>query len=110
MRVPLSHILVGIGFDELFESFYSQPHICFVGSRDDRVEARSLENGCQHTHKLDLRLIVEVATLLCSVGIPEARHRFVEGFERFEFDAILVLIVLAYIHQIVGKLFIVFRT
>ena len=49
-----------------------------------------------------------MTSLLATVGPPIVGYRLIERFERLELDAILLFVVLAYVHEVVGKLLIVF--
>ena len=51
-----------------------------------------------------------MAAFLRAVGIPEVGDRLVERLKCLELYAVLVLIVLADVHQVVGKLFVVLRS
>ena len=51
-----------------------------------------------------------MTALLRTVGIPEVSDCLIKRFKRLELNAVLVLIVLTDIHQIMGKLLIIFRT
>ena len=108
VRVPLSHqrqdACLGVGFEALHRGH----HAGLVGSRDDGLESRSLQDGMQHPEEGYLGGEVEVASLLAASGIPVVGVRFVEGVEGLEFDAVLVPVVQAHIHQIMGKLSVAF--
>ena len=69
--IPLSHQFVDTGTDVAFHSFHCQSNVGLVSSRYDGIETRLCQNGRQNLNELNLRLIVEMTTLLRSVGIPE---------------------------------------
>ena len=48
-----------------------------------------------------------MAALLRTVGIPEVGHRLVERLQRLELYAVHVLVMLADVNKIVGKLLVV---
>ena len=106
--VPLAHQLVDACRDVALHALYGQSDVGLVGCRDDGVQSRLGQDGSQHADELDLRLIVEVASLLWPVGKPEVGNRLVEGLQGLEFDAVFLFIMFAHVHQVVGELLVVF--
>ena len=108
VSVPLAYerqnVRIAIGFEGLNGVGYAR----LVGSGEDGAEARLLQDGSKHAEEANLRLSIEVATFLRTALIPIVCQRFVEGFQRLELYAVSLFVVLAYVHEIVRELLVVF--
>ena len=109
MRVPLSQEAECAGFLVGLKVTDGLGGIGLFRGGDDGVQSGSFQYGVQYLEEFDLRVHVEVASFLSAVGPPIAGHGFVERGEGAELDSVFLFIMFAYVHQIMGELFVVFR-